>query len=193
MPSNSFRFNNKRAFLTFPQCALSKEQLRDVLLDRTFGTRSVVDWLISHEEHADGSPHLHALLIFDAPFNSVNVACFDVDGHHPNIQGARSAKNVITYIKKDGDWIGSPGIDLLVGRQATQERWLGAVNATSRDNFLEIIRTEFPDKFILFNSRIYEYADRHFAPPIVEYVNPYTDFNTPPLIDDWVTSNVTYV
>lgn len=97
MPASSFSFDGSHVFLTYPQCgSLSKERVRDFLLV-DLGVRR---FLVASELHSDGQPHIHAYASWEARRRFVGAGCFDVDGHHPNIQKPRSAKAVAEYCGK---------------------------------------------------------------------------------------------
>lgn len=63
--------------------------------------------LVGHEHHEIVGEHLHVVVIFLAT-KEVRQRTFDIlnegDVYHPNIQTARSLRNVIEYTQKDGDW-----------------------------------------------------------------------------------------
>jgi hypothetical protein len=193
VPNGSFRLNTKRVFLTYPQCPLSKETVRDVLLDRSHGTSQILGWIVCEELHQDGNKHLHAMLVFNTPFNCRNAAHYDIDGYHPNIGTVRRFKNALTYIRKDSNYIENEYFARETNEASSrQENWLAAVNANSHEEFLLQIRDNFPDKFILYNDKILAYADKYFSPPEEFYTSPYESesFILPDPITDWVTSEV---
>lgn len=93
-------YNGKRFFLTYAQCADSKESLK-AFLESKGDCKYVV---VSRELHEDGSPHLHACV----EYNTVQrkpVNWLDFNGKHPNKQDPRRWDACKTYVKKDGDWV----------------------------------------------------------------------------------------
>lgn len=68
-------------------------------------TWKILQYVIAREKHEDGNYHLHAFIKLDKKVNIGDPTIFDVEGFHPNIQGARSNADVIKYVTKDGDWI----------------------------------------------------------------------------------------
>lgn len=95
-----FRLNARNFSLTYPQCNVSKEELLEHL--KSFKPIYIC---CAHEEHEDGSPHLHATIRFQAKKDIKNERIFDYQGFHPNIQTTRNIKAWTTYIKKDEDFV----------------------------------------------------------------------------------------
>ena len=98
------RARSKGWFLTYPQCSLAKEDLLDALKAKV----DVQEYVVAAELHQDGNPHLHAFIALRGQllWNAKKTPAFwDVDGHHPNVQIARSWRCCVAYCKKDGDYI----------------------------------------------------------------------------------------
>lgn len=95
--SKSFRINAKSFFLTYPQCSLSKQELKDFL--DTKGRSTYI--LIGRELHEDGQPHLHALVSYEKKLNVKRETFFDILGYHPNIQAAKNIQALKNYIQKE--------------------------------------------------------------------------------------------
>ena len=106
-PTKRFMIGAKGWFLTYPKCSLSKEEVLEALKEKRKGLQQIV---VSRELHEDGSPHIHCYLYYGTQFTCKNERFFDIAGHHPNVQSAKSLKAVQSYIKKDGDFI-QEGID----------------------------------------------------------------------------------
>lgn len=102
---NKFRLEGKNLYLTFPQCAVTKEQALERLKKMDNGDL----WkfiIVGAEKHKDGNPHLHIVLQGWQRYRSRHVNCFDfVGGKHGNYQTARNLRKVIGYCTKDGDYI----------------------------------------------------------------------------------------
>lgn len=99
-----FKFNAKQLFLTFPQCSLSKEHL----LQELNKIAAIKVYTIAQEEHSDGTPHLHALLLFEKRYHTTNSRAFDVEGFHPNVKSLKTTsdfKRVHAYVCKDKNFI----------------------------------------------------------------------------------------
>lgn len=111
----SFRFNAKTVFLTYPQCALSKEEV----LERITQKFPIQDYIVAREKHEDGSPHLHCYFKFVKKVDSRDARVFDVVDSHPNIKSltkVSAIKNAQKYAKKDGDFI--TNIEETLGKRA---------------------------------------------------------------------------
>lgn len=103
-----FKVSAKGFFLTFPQAAgIDLEQLflhfRDNWIHQASGKKPI-DVVVARELHEDGQPHFHCFLRFDQQVDILSQNAFDFNGKHPNIQSARSSKNVIKYCTKEGDF-----------------------------------------------------------------------------------------
>lgn len=94
------RHSIKAWFLTYPQCADSKEQLMDKLRPLS------IEAIVCEEKHEDGSPHLHAFCrLIDPVTKRQSLETFNLCSNTGNYQPARSWKAVQEYIKKDGNYI----------------------------------------------------------------------------------------
>lgn len=101
----------KQWFLTYPHCVLEKEEALAQL--KVAFKANVIAYVVAREMHSDGeTPHLHVYLKFDKKVNlNGNMTRFDLmnneteEIYHGNYQTARSAKSVIEYCQKDGDFI----------------------------------------------------------------------------------------
>lgn len=93
-----FRLSAKNFFLTFPQCPISMLELLDHY-KLEFGPQ--LDFAcVAEEEHADGSPHLHAILGFNSKRNIRSPSHFDYAGFHCNMQPVRKMSECLLYIQK---------------------------------------------------------------------------------------------
>jgi len=93
-------YNGKRFFLTYAQCAESKESLLEFLQKKA----TVRAYVIASENHKEEGKHLHACV----EFNEVqrrSVDWLDFKGKHPNKQDPRKWAACQQYCKKDGDYI----------------------------------------------------------------------------------------
>jgi len=101
MPSH---YNGKRFFLTYAQHVSTKE----ALLSFFESVASLKYYCIAQEMHEDGNPHYHCCIEFTT-HQRKPVIWLDHLGKHPNKQDPRNWNACITYTKKDGDFIESPG------------------------------------------------------------------------------------
>lgn len=102
----TFRFQAKKAFLTYSQCdTMTKEDVYYTLNER-YGLKR---YMIAEELHADEGRHLHCFLEFDRKLNCRRIDAFDIntgeDQYHPNIKvvqrGQENEDNVLKYIQKE--------------------------------------------------------------------------------------------
>lgn len=179
--TNTFRFESTSAFLTYPRCTLTKEQVLDALsakLDIKF-------YRIARELHEDGTPHIHAVVKLNRQLRTRDQRYFDIDGFHPNIQTPRSLKNVCEYVSKDGDVLDT------FPASSTKHSWADILPAcTTRDEFLVHMRTHFPRDFIINLDRILNFADYHYKPVLPPYVNDYDFTAVPEPLLEWLSGNL---
>lgn len=108
------RIRAKSLLLTYPHCAISKEDALAAIWDSA--VRFEPQYAVCCEEkHQDGEPHVHCFLLCGMPvnLNKNQMRSFDlvkeVDGipqqYHCNIKTAKSPKDAIKYVKKDGKYI----------------------------------------------------------------------------------------
>jgi len=97
----AFRLQTRAVFLTYPHCDAVKEDLLDHL-KTTFKCSEII---VGRENHADGTPHLHAFIRFLKKFSTKSQTVFDFRQFHPNIQPAKNIHAVKNYVKKDGNYI----------------------------------------------------------------------------------------
>lgn len=103
-PNRPFDRRGPAWFLTYPQCPLRKEDLLEQLLDKLSGGLRPVYCVVAQEKHDDGSPHIHALVVYPSVRRIRSCRAFDWDGYHANIQPARSIADVDGYVRKGGDF-----------------------------------------------------------------------------------------
>lgn len=112
-----FRFNSKTILLTYPQCTLEKEVVRDFLKSK-FTIKVII--VAQEDHHETDGKHIHVYAEFTKKVDIKNARAFDIDVYHPNIghdktNGKKSAKSsktdMIKYVIKDGNFI-AEGIDV---------------------------------------------------------------------------------
>lgn len=146
--SQGYRVQSKSWFLTYPQCSLTKEQVRDLILAKGKATKGMV---IARELHEDGHPHIHAYVLLDKEFNCRNPRFWDLGEYHGNYQSAKSIGAVVTYIKKDGDILEHGDIDWSEKIAAKQEhrRYLGK---RLQNEPLHEVAKEFPELMFQYSA-----------------------------------------
>lgn len=95
----AFRLDGKAFFLTYPHCTLTREQLRDAILTK-LAANNPTDYIVAIEEHEDGTPHLHMLVVCERKKSVGSAKYFDVAGFHGNYQTARNRLKVFDYCNK---------------------------------------------------------------------------------------------
>ncbi|CBY85120.1 Replication-associated protein [Sweet potato leaf curl Uganda virus-[Uganda:Kampala:2008]] len=198
-----FNIKAKNYFLTYPQCSLTKEEALDQLLNLNTPTNKKFI-KICRELHENGEPHLHVLLQFEGNYQCTNQRFFDLVSpsrsthFHPNIQRAKSSSDVKSYVDKDGDTLewGEFQVDgrsARGGQQTAKDAAAEALNASSKEAALQIIREKLPEKFIFQYHNLVSNLDRIFSPPPSVYSSPFSlsSFNNvPDIISEWAAENV---
>lgn len=183
MPADTFTFDGQHAFLTYPQSGdVSRERLRDFLLS----TGDVDRFFIARELHGDGEPHLHAYVHWTRRRRFVGSACFDVDGHHPNVQKPRSAKAVVAYCAKDD---ATPLANFTPEECVENSGWRGLlVDCPDARTFLERVEQQYPRDLCLSLGRLLEFCEWRFGRDRVGYSGRRRDeFLEPPELKSWVS------
>lgn len=172
----SFRFAARKAFLTYPQCPLTQDEVHDKLDEI-----QPIQWcIIAQEQHADGNPHIHVAVIFEKKLNMRSPNGLDLSGYHCNIQAPKNWPATINYVKKDGNY-------KEYGTNTTY-----AAQQSSSDNLYDNAKTM--DEIEFFNwalkERIpYQYANRAWNAE-QSLFTIYEDYVEPPEaeVDDRLTS-----
>lgn len=137
--TSNFRFQGKHIFLTYAQCDIPKELVLELL--KNIEVFTIADYIIAEEKHADGNPHIHAVLSFERKLHTRDVRCFDLvkDGNrfHPNVTSPTSLQSVKDYVIKGGEYITSRPTYVAKGAG------LAALvkNSVSRKDFLDSVIT----------------------------------------------------
>nr|AIY32802.1 RepA [Chickpea chlorotic dwarf virus] len=178
MPSanKNFRFQSKYVFLTYPKCSSQRDDLFQFLWEKL--TPFLIFFLgVATELHQDGTTHYHALIQLDKKPHIRDPSFFDFEGNHPNIQPARNSKQVLDYISKDGD-IKTRGDfrDHKVSPSKSDARWRTIIQtATSKEEYLDMIKEEFPHEWATKLQWLEYSANKLFPPQPEIYVSPFTE------------------
>nr|ABU62838.1 replication protein [Macroptilium yellow mosaic virus]ABV53448.1 replication-associated protein [Macroptilium yellow mosaic virus] len=198
-PPKRFRVSSKNYFLTYPHCSLSKEEALSQLQNISTPTNKKFI-KICEELHEDGQPHLHVLIQFEGKFVCTNNRLFDLvspsrSAHfHPNIQGAKSSSDVKSYLDKDGvtvEWgeFQVDGRSARGGCQSANDSYAKALNASSVEQALQILKEEQPKDFLLQHHNIRSNLERIFTKVPEPWVPPFhlSSFtNVPAEMQAWV-------
>jgi len=225
MPSDppTRRFNNQRFLLTYSHLEPSipdvhegniRGSLIDFLDDLRLHLLSIPSfhWCEAVTElHADGTPHVHAVVVLRQRLQA-RPSYFDVDRRHPDVafitnggpelysrrhyirKGARTPEECHTpkECKKEGcpydveplRWGEVPAYS----RTAKRWTWGDALTSSKTiDEFTAALRQHATRDFVLHHKSIMDFASEHFnaAEP---YDSPYApeSFHTTGAMDDWV-------
>nr|AFD63082.1 replication associated protein [Tobacco yellow dwarf virus-A] len=174
--TKSFRLQTKYVFLTYPRCSSSAENLRDFLWDK-LSSFAIFFIAIATELHQDGTPHLHCLIQLDKRSNIRDPSFFDLEGNHPNIQPAKNSEQVLEYISKDGNVITKGEFKKhRVSPSKSDERWRTIIQtATSKEEYLDMIKDEFPHEWATKLQWLEYSANKLFPPQPEIYQSTFTE------------------
>lgn len=178
-----FRFNAKRAFLTYPRSGdLTKEQLLEFLRDE----RGCLWYCVGLEQHEDGGNHLHAYAEWADRLDVRDERHFDLAGQHPNIQSVRNRASVLKYVQKGGDYIGN-----CEATSSTTTRYGSIIEqSTGVDDFLARVVQQYPRDAVLHLERVRHFAEWRFREERAPYIPSYEGFVVPSGVSDWVETNL---
>lgn len=186
MPSTtSFRFSSRSVFLTYSQvpCSFTKET---VLYDID-ARYPVKDYCIGEEQHEDGGRHIHAYLVFIRKVDSRDVSLFDiscfndegeVEGYHPNMQPVKRGKahqqRLIDYVtKEDTEPLTNINEPMAWGEMIAA--------AKSADDFMSLVRENYPRDYCLSYDRIKSMADKEWKKGSIHTLSEFTPSYTYPI------------
>lgn len=183
--TTTFRIAAKKFFITYPQCPVTKDELKTHL--NSFGG-GLSNYCICTEKHQDGSPHLHALVSFNDKIDVRSPHYFDLtnqnQNYHPSIEPVRNWSASLRYVMKDGDYI-SGGSD--------EDFWLSVEQSTSVTDFMGKWLRRKPKEYWLNYDKLYSAAEKHFIRHDVGQYTPVfakDSFILPQAITDWYNSNL---
>lgn len=165
-----FRFSNKRVLLTYSTVSesITKEAIFYTIDERY----PVEEYCVGEERHQDGQRHIHAVFSFKKKVDSKDVTLFDVnDGNetfHPNIAPIKKGKahfeRATEYTKKEDP---EPLCNIM---QAMT--WGDLIEgSTSKEEFLELVRVNYPRDFALNLQRLEYMAEKRWVTPSMNTIN----------------------
>lgn len=95
----NFKLDAKAFFLTYPKCDLSRDDVLDALRKKLV-SNTIDNYCIAIEQHEDGTPHLHCLIVLDKKKSVRSANYFDIEPFHGNYQSARNRVKIFDYITK---------------------------------------------------------------------------------------------
>lgn len=197
--ANTYRFKGVHAFITLPQAAgIELNDLYRYYQTLDYGNKELIQILVAQESHQDGEPHFHIYLRWDNQFNTRDVRFFDYGGKHPNVQSARSAKAVIEYCTKDGNFKAEKKVG---GAWRTWEikvkvTWADVHATTTETEFWDTVVKADPRAAIINYSPIKRAAKRKFDTFTCEYEVEYERHQFPNetyMMSAWVSEHLEYV
>lgn len=135
-----FQINSSKLFLTYPRCNVSKEEGAQALLAKF----NVKHYIIAHELHADGTPHLHAYLELNSPLRTRDCRFADLGAFHGKYEGCRSSKNVIKYCTKTSDYVSDLDVQAIILAKVSKKKLIAIELITNKRPLPEIV-TENPE------------------------------------------------
>ena len=134
--ASSRRWRAKNFFLTYSQCGAPKEEMMAFLRGKWEEETSYI--LVGQEEHKEVGSHLHVFITF-MNTHDMRARDFDFpregDVFHPNIQVARCVKDVVAYVKKDGNWM-DWGVDPVMATKMTRIEKMNFIRTHDIDDIL---------------------------------------------------------
>lgn len=177
----SFRFSAKRVLLTYSQICddFTKESVLYDLSERI----DIMRYTIGEESHTNGGRHIHCVLVFERKLDSRDVSLFDIGcnghDHHPNIRpiqrGQAHLNRAEEYVTKDDP---TP-----MTNWEAKLTW-GEILDTSidKDEFMRLVRKNYPRDFCLAHKRLEEMALATWKPGSKNTIyqwEPTYDWNPP--------------
>lgn len=153
-------WTTKCFFLTYSQCNITKEVLKEHLLVKL--RRWVPIYIVvGHELHEDGGHHLHAMAVLTRQSKIKAANFFDLEDFHPNVvSNVVSRQQCYTYCRKEndhtefGEW--SPV-------EPKESKWAPAVAAETQEDFWAIVKESNPRDYILQREKLEYYANWKYA------------------------------
>lgn len=209
--TKKFKKNTERLFLTWPRCPATLSTCVTTLTERDYRGRKLIAWLVAQEHHKDEGLHLHAVLVFDRSFQFSDCRFFDIIDHdgtryHCKIETVRCLRSSFEYLMKEDARIGSDGLQEYIdslppkkkkgrtsgGRSNLQDGWRRAIEASTREEFYQIIGEVEPRALAIYGNAISTFADSKWPvvrPPFVSEF-PTSSFSIPNPVAQWIIDNV---
>lgn len=175
------RLESKRFFLTYPRYGDSTR-----LLNRLRSEPNIQCYIVAHEYHNDGNPHLHAYVELSNRLRITDPRYWDVETSHPNVQVVRSKSAVIEYACKDDEFIAEKNIGGQFEKWDIKLKrfWKDAIaKCTTKAEFLHFCKEHFTREYVLQYSAIESFATIHFGRR--NYTPRYTTFKPDAVLCMW--------
>lgn len=134
-----FRLNGKCFYLTYPKHEGTKEALLEFLSSKG----EIERYCIARELHEDGTPHLHAYVVYATRKNFKSPSCFDFLDKHGNYQIPRNKKDVIAYVAKQSDFIANFDVKAKYDSMLQKKRDISVELMSGKE--LHVVTKEHPE------------------------------------------------
>lgn len=178
----SFQLYTKNFFVTYPRCDLPHGTIHEFFTSISPEPSYVIT---AAELHQDGSTHYHACVCFPTRKRLRDSRVWDIESHHPNIQAARNVGEVLSYVRKGGDFRES-GV-----APRTKRGWKEVLDESNNTvQFMEGVKEISPRDYVLQYDRIDGFCRKHFA-RLEPYVSPYEleSFVIPDELTGWALNS----
>lgn len=189
-----FRMQAKSYTLTYPQCATKKEVAAE-RIEKQWGDE-LKGYIVSEEDHKDGTPHLHAFIQFKQPKSFSNSNCFDfIAGQHGSYEVTKDIRNWVTYVTKDGKYV-AKGVDVESIKKKKAPKSDDVARQLMEGKSLVEINKENPGYVMINKRKLEEYegwvrnekakaSKLEWVPPVIDGL---TDTNKQ--IAQWICLNI---
>lgn len=196
----AFRIYAKNLFFTFAQCFLPKEQILQHLKNLLHDYR-VIYIAVCEELHADGNPHVHAMVQCELKFQTTNPRFFDITDNlhdnrifHPSFESLNSPTASQKYIKKDGNYIeeGEFSSRRRSPKKDLHTTWTEILNSsTDEQSFYQAVKDKKPQDYVLRWPAITAFAKDHYQRRFIPFTPQFVDFpHLPPHVRAWANRNI---
>lgn len=183
----SFRIQTKHVFLTYSQ---ANNVDHNDLFTHLCGLHNPIRVRVGRELHDDGGVHYHAFIQWSKPCETRDVRFFDWAGIHPNVVSRiRDIRATYDYCGKDGNTkdLGDPPQT----KTSKNDQLSNALQATTATEFLQLVKTADPGRYIFQHSNLEYFIAKHFTTEETYNLSQYTNFTLPPTLTDWIQQRFT--
>jgi len=157
----TFTLQTKNIFCTWPKCDVPPKDCMNNILNCSLWKDRVTYAIVCQENHHEAdAKHLHALIMING--KRVNLkSCAKLDaltGKHGDYKTARSIKDSVNYIKKDGNYIEHGSCPRKLGEEKLSDR---IVKLVKEGKDLRAIDKEVPTAVLLNAQKIKDYIATH--------------------------------
>lgn len=202
----NFSINNKYLYATYSQCSLRVKEEFEANLKSILPINA--QYFGGRELHEDGGVHYHVVIYFPnkahwqdgrkqmtVPGNTCTSINLSPVKKRQSLELFLS--NTQDYCAKDGDTFGTRIEAEKKGSVEAKRKFNNVLEATSRDEAVKRIKTEYNEKFIFCHSNVLSYLKHEYVDSIdrAEYVHDVIEFDKPfrsiPILDKFVETMIT--